>query len=50
MERIEYERRSLTEQRDKVLGKIEGLELSLVGTNEQIKVLNAEIQTVGETI
>ena len=50
LERIEYERRNLTEQRDRVLGKIEGLELSLVGTNEQIKVLNSEIQTVGDSI
>ena len=50
LERIEYERRNLTEQRDRVLGKIEGLELSLTGTNEQIKVLNSEIQTVGESI
>ena len=50
LERIEYERRSLTEQRNSVLGKIEGLELSLVGTNEQIKVLNSEIQTVGDSI
>ncbi len=50
LERIEYERSNLTEQRDRVLGKIEGLELSLTGTNEQIKVLNSEIQTVGESI
>ena len=50
LERIEFERRNLTEQRDKVLGKIEGLEQSLVGTNEQIKVLNSEIQTVGDSI
>jgi chromosome segregation protein len=50
LERIEYERRNLTEQRDRVLGKIEGLEQSLVGTNEQIKVLNSEIQTVGDSI
>ncbi|MCR4343968.1 MAG: chromosome segregation protein SMC [Candidatus Scalindua sp.] len=50
LERIEYERRNLTEQRDRVLGKIEGLERSLIGTNEQIKVLNSEIQTVGDSI
>ncbi|GAX60104.1 ATPases [Candidatus Scalindua japonica] len=50
LERIEYQRRSLTEQRDRVLSKIEGLELSLVGTNEQIKVLNSEIQTIGDSI
>jgi chromosome segregation protein len=50
LERIEYERRNLTEQRDRVLGKIEDLELSLVGTNEQIKVLNSEIQAVGDGI
>ncbi len=45
-ERIEYERQSLAEQRDRVLNKIEDLEVSLSGTNEQIKVLNAEIQSV----
>ncbi len=50
LERIEYERRSLTEKRDSVLSKIEDLELSLIGTNEQIKVLNFEIQTVGDSI
>jgi chromosome segregation protein len=50
LERIEFERRNLTEQRNMVLGKIEGLEQSLVGTNEQIKVLNSEIQTVGDSI
>ncbi len=50
MERIESERRSLTEQRDMIAGKIEGLERSLVDTNEQIKVLNSEIQTVGDSI
>ena len=50
LERIEYERLSLTEKRDSVLNKIEDLELSLVGTNEQIKVLNSEIQTVGDGI
>ncbi|MDP6924954.1 MAG: chromosome segregation protein SMC [Candidatus Scalindua sp.] len=50
LERIEYERRNLTEQRDRVLGKIEGLEQSLTGTNEQIKVLNSEIQAVGDSI
>ena len=50
LERIEFERRNLTEQRNMVLGKIEGLEQSLVGTNEQIKVLNSEIQSVGDGI
>jgi len=50
LEGIEDERRNLTEQRDRVLGKIEDLELSLLDTNEQIKVLNSGIQTVGDSI
>ena len=50
LERIGSERRDLTEQRDRVLSKIEDLELSLAGTNEQIKVLNSEIQTIGDNV
>ncbi len=47
LEHIEYQRQGLKEQRDKVLDKIEQLEFSLTGTREQIRVLNAEIQVVG---
>ena len=50
LERIEYERRDLSEQRDMVLSKIEYLEVSLAGTNEQIKVLNADIQSIDSNI
>lgn len=50
LERIECEKQFLTEQRDKVLSRIEGLEASLAGTNEQVKVLNAEIQSIGNII
>jgi chromosome segregation protein len=46
LERIEYERQDLTEQRNRVLNNIEDLEVSMSGTNEQVKVLNAEIQSV----
>ncbi len=50
LERIECQRQDLKEQRDKVLNKIGNLESSLTGTEEQIKVLNAEIQVVGDRI
>ncbi|MFQ5688344.1 MAG: chromosome segregation protein SMC, partial [Candidatus Scalindua sp.] len=50
LERIENERQALTEQRNRVLNKIEYLEVSMSGTNEQVKVLNAEIQSVGINI
>jgi len=46
LERIEYERQDLMEQRDGVLNKIKDLEVSMSGTNEQVKDLNAEIQSV----
>ena len=46
LERIKYERQDLTEQRNMVLNKIEDLEASMSGTNEQVKVLNTEIQSV----
>ncbi|MHC4269422.1 MAG: chromosome segregation protein SMC [Planctomycetota bacterium] len=50
LEHIECERQGLKEQRDKVLSKIENLEFSLTGTKEQINVLDAEIQVVGNKI
>jgi len=46
LERIEYERQDLTEQRNMVLNNIEDLEASMSGTNEQVKALNTEIQSV----
>ncbi len=50
LERIECQRQNLKEQRDNVLDKIGNLESSLTGTEEQIKVLNAEIQIVADKI